>query len=183
MLVIDAVFDTLSPGNTGQALFAATGTGAGVASAATGVLLDFATANTLKVRNPANNADAALTASNGTFSGTLTYGGVTLSSSVTGTGSLVLSASPSLTGTVTFASLSATGTGVFISGAVASAGVVQAIGIGSVAAFGVYFGAGTPSITSASQGSLYLNTTGSSTATRMFVFSSASTWIAVTTAS
>jgi hypothetical protein len=39
----------------------------------------------------------ALTATNGTFTAALTYGGVTLSNSVTGTGSMVLSTSPSLT--------------------------------------------------------------------------------------
>ena len=38
----------------------------------------------------------ALTATNGTFSAALTYGGVTLSNSVTGTGSMVLATSPTL---------------------------------------------------------------------------------------
>lgn len=47
---------------------------------------------------------------------------------------------------------------------------------------GIYFGAGAPTIT-APQGSLYLNTTGSSTSTRMYVNTTGSTtWTAVTTA-
>jgi len=56
----------------------------------------------------------ALTATNGTFSAALTYGGVTLSNAVTGTGNMVLSADPTLTGTLTgsvasFSSTVATG--------------------------------------------------------------------------
>ena len=56
----------------------------------------------------------ALTATNGTFSAALTYGGVTLSNAVTGTGNMVLSAGPTLTGTLTgsaasFSSTVATG--------------------------------------------------------------------------
>jgi len=59
----------------------------------------------------------ALTATNGTFSAALTYGGVTLSNSVTGTGSMVLSASPTITGHPTIegvTSTGATGTGKFV---------------------------------------------------------------------
>lgn len=44
-----------------------------------------------------DSADAGISASTGTFTGALTYGGVTLSNSVTGTGSMVLSSAPSLT--------------------------------------------------------------------------------------
>lgn len=43
-------------------------------------------------------------------------------------------------------------------------------------------GTGTPTF-SATKGSLYLNLTGSSTATRLFVNNGTTTWIAVTTAS
>ena len=46
-----------------------------------------------------------------TLSAALTYGGVTLSNSVTGTGSMVLSASPTFTGTAVFSHIQATGTG------------------------------------------------------------------------
>jgi hypothetical protein len=59
----------------------------------------------------------ALTATNGTFSAALTYGGVTLSNSVTGTGSMVLSASPTITGHATIEGVTATGatgTGKFV---------------------------------------------------------------------
>lgn len=217
MLAIDAISDTLAAGTTGQALFVQPGTLTGTASAATGVLLDFATANTLKVRVPGNSADAALTAGNGTFTGTLTYGGttlsstvtgtgalvlatgpsissltvtstltyggVTLSSTVTGTGSMVLSAAPSLTGTATFVSASATGNLSLLTGTAIPSVAASAVLISSTANFGIFFGTGTPTITAASQGSLYLNANGSSTSTRLYVFSSASTWINFTSAS
>lgn len=47
---------------------------------------------------------------------------------------------------------------------------------------GVFFGSGAPSI-QAGNGSLYINTTGSSTSTRLYVNNGGSTWVAVTTAS
>lgn len=47
-------------------------------------------------------------ATNGTLSGTLTYGGVTLSNAVTGTGNMVLSAGPTFTGTLNAAAVAAT---------------------------------------------------------------------------
>ncbi len=50
-------------------------------------------------------------------------------------------------------------------------------------AFGLYFGSGAPSI-SAPKGSLYVNSTGSSTSTRLYVATDAvGGWAAVTTAS
>jgi len=56
-----------------------------------------------------------------------------------------------------------------------------AVAIGQ-ALLGVYFGSGAPTI-SAPQGSLYMNTTGSSTSTRLYVNTNGSTtWTAVTTA-
>jgi hypothetical protein len=52
----------------------------------------------------------------------------------------------------------------------------------TAAGVGIYFGAGAPTIT-APQGSLYLNTTGSSTSTRAYVNTTGSTtWTAITTA-
>jgi len=52
----------------------------------------------------------------------------------------------------------------------------------STANLGVFFGSGAPTLTAA-QGSLYLNTTGSGTANRMYVNTNGSTgWTAVTTA-
>ncbi len=151
-----------------------------------GVLLDHSTAGTLKVRNFANSADAAITGSSLTLTGTFTLGGVVFSSAVTGTGSLVGSVSPSFTGTLTFAAATGTGllsaaTSVVISSLTAA---TQALITGTAtASFGIFFGQGTPSFTTASTGSLYMNSTGSSTASRLFVFSSAATWIAITTAS
>lgn len=52
----------------------------------------------------------------------------------------------------------------------------------SVGGVGIYVGAGAPSL-SATKGSLYLNTTGSSSSTRVYVNNGTTTWIAVTTAS
>lgn len=52
----------------------------------------------------------------------------------------------------------------------------------SVGGVGIYVGAGAPSL-SATKGSLYLNTTGSSSSTRLYVNNGTTTWIAVTTAS
>lgn len=47
---------------------------------------------------------------------------------------------------------------------------------------GIYFGDGAPTI-SAVKGSLYLNFTGSSTSTRLYVNNGTTNWVAVTTAS
>lgn len=74
-----------------------------------GFAIDLTTDATVKFRNRANTADAALTAGATTLSAALTYGGVTLSNSVTGTGSMVLSASPTLTGTLNAATIIASG--------------------------------------------------------------------------
>lgn len=68
-----------------------------------------------------------------------------------------------------------------------TAGGTTAIGLlfssTSTVNFGVFFGSGAPTIT-AGKGSLYLNTTGSSTSTRLYVNSTGgTTWVAVTTAS
>jgi hypothetical protein len=62
------------------------------------------------------------------------------------------------------------------------AGGVQALGLGTTAGLGVYFGSGAPTITAA-QGSLYVRTDGSSTSTRLYVNTTGSTtWTNVTTA-
>jgi hypothetical protein len=64
-----------------------------------------------------------------------------------------------------------------------SGGSVAAfIQIGSTAGFGIYFGAGAPSSLTAAQGSLYLNSTGSSTTTRAYFNTTGSTtWTNVIT--
>lgn len=51
-----------------------------------------------------------------------------------------------------------------------------------VGGVGIYVGAGAPSL-SAAKGSLYLNTTGSSTSTRLYVNNGTTNWVAITTAS
>jgi hypothetical protein len=64
----------------------------------------------------------------------------------------------------------------------AGGSTTPALQIGTVAGFGIFFGSGAPSITAA-QGSLYLNTTGSSTSTRAYINTTGSTvWTAITTA-
>lgn len=60
-------------------------------------------------------------------------------------------------------------------------GPAVALGVGATGVLGFYFGSGAPTI-SAQQGSVYLNTTGSSTSTRLYVNTTGSTtWTAVTT--
>jgi hypothetical protein len=54
--------------------------------------------------------------------------------------------------------------------------------VSSTANFGIFWGVGAPTFTAA-QGSLYLNTTGSSTSTRLYLNTTGSTtWTNVTTA-
>lgn len=85
------------------------------------------------------------------------------------------------------ASITAGGGITTLSGAAATSGgnVTPAVVVASTttgSGVGIYFGAGAPTIT-APQGSLYLNTTGSSTSTRAYVNTTGSTtWTAVTTA-
>jgi hypothetical protein len=62
------------------------------------------------------------------------------------------------------------------------AGGAQAIGLGTTAALGIYYGSGAPTI-SAGKGSLYLRSDGSGVSDRMYVNTDAgTTWTAVTTA-
>jgi hypothetical protein len=63
-----------------------------------------------------------------------------------------------------------------------TAGGAQAIGLGTTAALGIYYGSGAPTI-SAGKGSLYLRSDGSGVSDRMYVNTDAgTTWTAVTTA-
>lgn len=64
----------------------------------------------------------------------------------------------------------------------AHSGAVTSTSPLTVAGVGIYVGAGVPSL-SAAKGSLYLNTTGSSTATRLYVNNGTTNWVAITTAS
>lgn len=81
---------------------------------------------------------------------------------------------------VTAGNLSAGSVG---SGVVATSGgnTTPAISMGTDGP-GIYFGSGAPTI-SAVKGSLYLNYTGSSSSTRLYVNNGTTTWVAVTTAS
>jgi len=61
-------------------------------------------------------------------------------------------------------------------------GIGLLMGSTTLVDFGIFWGAGTPSIT-AGRGSLYLNTLGSSTSTRLYVnYGGTAGWHAVTTA-
>ena len=64
---------------------------------------------------------------------------------------------------------------------VAGGNPTPAISFG-LAGYGIYFGSGAPTI-SAIKGSLYINTTGTTTATRMYINNGTTTWVAFTTAS
>lgn len=107
----------------------------------------------------------ALTFSGGlTLSSALTYGGVTLSNAVTGTGAMVLANTPTLTTPVLGA---ATGTSVVLTGGanilsgtgITAGGSTTGFEATSTANFGVFFGSGAPTISTA-QGSLYLRSDG-----------------------
>ena len=80
---------------------------------------------------------------------------------------------PAINATGILTGLSATGT---------TAGGLQAIGVGTTAALGIYFGSGVPTV-SAAQGSIYIRSDGSSTSTRLYINTDAgTTWTNVTTA-
>lgn len=66
--------------------------------------------------------------------------------------------------------------------AAGSTGIGLLMSSTSTVDFGIFFGSGAPTIT-AGKGSLYLNTTGSSTSTRLYVNDGGVTWVAITSAS
>jgi len=86
-------------------------------------------------------------------------------------------------GAATGTSLTTTGTltGNNAGANTAAGNTTPALTMGS-SGIGIYFGDGAPTI-SAVKGSLYLNFTGSSTSTRLYVNNGTTTWVAVTTAS
>lgn len=60
--------------------------------------------------------------------------------------------------------------------------VADGVTVGGVSGVSITSGAGAPSFSS-TKGSIYLNTTGSSTSTRLYVNNGTTTWVAITTAS
>lgn len=111
---------------------------------------------------------------NVSLSGTLAVtGGTTLSSTLAVTGATTLSSTLGTTGQIS----TQTGTAPPAAGATTSG-----IKVSSTANFGIFWGAGAPTF-SAAQGSIYLNTTGSSTSTRLYVNTTGSTtWTNFTSA-
>lgn len=101
-----------------------------------------------------NGTPAAITGTTGTFSGALT------------------AASDTVTGVLTAQSATATPV---------AASAVPALSFGS-AGIGVYWGTGVPTV-SAVKGSLYIQTDGSSTSTRLYINNGTTNWVAITTAS
>jgi hypothetical protein len=97
--------------------------------------------------------------------------------SLTGTSvSTNMFASQTLTGSETLLNSTTAPTG----GSTAGKAIV--IGTGATSSVSISFGAGAPSGYTATQGSIYLNTTGSSISTRMYINTTGvSTWTAVTT--
>jgi hypothetical protein len=122
---------------------------------------------------------AIVSAAGNVSGGNLRTGGLV---SATGT---VTSASNITGGNITTAGqVSASGNAIILAGTAPPAGGTTGAGLrmSSTSNLGVFFGAGTPSL-SAAQGSLYINTTGSSTSTRIYVNTNGTTgWTAVTTA-
>lgn len=104
-------------------------------------------------------------------------GAGTITLNATGTGNIVMGravtgVSSSVTGALTARSGTATP---------AAASAVPALSWGS-AGLGLYWGTGAPSI-SAIKGSIYIQTDGSSTSTRLFINNGTTNWVAITTAS
>lgn len=122
---------------------------------------------------------AIVSAAGNVTGGNLRTGGLV---SATGT---VTSVSNVIGGNIqTTGQISATGNAVILAGTAPPAGGTTGAGLkmSSTTNLGVFFGAGVPSL-SAAQGSLYINTTGSSTSTRLYVNTNGSTgWTSVTTA-
>jgi len=98
----------------------------------------------------------------------------------------IMSSTANITGgnLLTGGLVSATGNATILAGTAVPTGGTTGAGykFSSTTNLGVFFGAGAPTL-SAAQGSLYLNTTGNSTSTRMYVNTNSTTgWTAVTTA-
>src|SRR5882672_984766 len=139
-----------------------------------------ATSNLLTVTQPVQVGVIGATAGTLSLAG-LTSGSSTLSCSSTGgtlqlgAGNLTIDAS----GNLITAGKSKVGS---TTAPVAGGDSTNAYLYGSGSNFGIYFGAGAPTITAA-QGSIYLNTTGSSTSTRLYVNTTGSTtWTNFTSA-
>lgn len=96
---------------------------------------------------------------------------VTVSGTVSMAGAVTVTGAISSTGIVTANSATAlSGTG------------TQGIGFSTVANFGIYWGSGIPTVTAAT-GSLYINYGGTGVASRLYVNSGTTNWVAVTTVS
>jgi len=138
--------------------------------------------NTATISNPTLtvNTISEHTAANG-----VVVDGVTLKDSdvsandITGTGNIAITGTSTLTGAVsTVGQLSAQTALAPPASGLATAGILMS----STANFGVFFGSGAPTF-SAAKGSIYLRTDGSSTSTRLYVNTNASTtWTNFTSA-
>jgi hypothetical protein len=105
----------------------------------------------------------------------------------TGSGQAVFATSPTLVtptlGAATATSITTTGVGNFFSATAVPPNGTTGTGItmSSTSNLGIFFGSGNPSL-SAAQGSIYINTTGSGTANRLFINNNgAAAWSAVST--
>ncbi len=103
---------------------------------------------------------------------------LTVADTLTVTGTSLLTGAVTATAGVTSpASLTGNNAGANTAGGNTTAGFLM-----GASGIGIYFGDGAPTI-SAVKGSLYLNFTGSSTSTRLYVNNGTTNWVAVTTAS
>lgn len=140
------------------------------------------TINTATISNPTLTVD---TISEHTAANGVVIDGVTLKDSditandITGTGNVAITGTSTLTGAVsTVGQLSVQTSLAPPASGLATAGILMS----STANFGVFFGSGTPTF-SAAKGSVYLRTDGSSTSTRLYVNTNASTtWTNFTSA-
>lgn len=147
------------------------------------LLVDASTATSItgiKIKSAGTGAGVAISAIGEASNGALTIdaqGSGTISLGATSTGNIVLTRATtglSYSGTGTITARSATATP-----AAASAVAAMCFGSDSIC---IYWGTGAPSATAA-KGSLYIQTDGSSSSTRMFINNGTTNWVAVTTAS
>lgn len=103
------------------------------------------------------------------------------------TGAVTLGSTLAVSGAVTFAG------GIGVTGALSSSGIItaendlaavaggsQALGFGTIATQGIYWGSGAPT-TGAATGSLYLRTDGSGTGSRAYISTGGTAWTAIIT--
>ena len=117
--------------------------------------------------------------------GNISAGTITASGAVTASSTLAVTGNTTLTGSLTGSTISTSGQITMQSSTSPPSAGANTSGLlmSSTSNFGIFFGSGAPTFTAA-QGSIYLNTSGSSTSTRLYVNTTGSTtWASFTSSS